>query len=120
MSLRASSVLPHLAWSRNLIENRVVVQQNVAVERREFCAMKWSSRSGGGAEVEEEEQRRAGRERGSSVTHTSSLHNTSYHFWPHLKKLFCNPPKMGLELDKINSAKLKGGPLGLIGVPLGT
>ena len=92
-------------------ENRVVVQQNVAVERREFCAMKWRRRSSG-------EQRE--RERGSSVTHTSSLHNTSYHFWPHLKKLFCNPPKMGLELDKINSAKLKGGPLGLLGVPLGT
>ena len=115
MSLRASSVLPHLAWSRNLIENRVVVQQNVAVERREFCAMKWSSRSGGGGAAESRE-----RERGSSATHTSSLHNTSYHFWSHLKKLFCNPPKMGLELDKINSAKLKGGPLGLIGVPLGT
>ena len=47
----------------------VVVQQNVAVERREFCAMKWSSRSGGGAEVEEE-QRRAEREREDRASHT--------------------------------------------------
>lgn len=51
----------------------VVVQQNVAVERREFCAMKWSSRSGGGAEVEEEEQRRAERERERIERHTHFL-----------------------------------------------
>ena len=77
MSLRASSVLPHLAWSRNLIENRVVVQQNVAVERREFCAMKWSSRSGGGAEVEEEQRWRRSngeqRERERIERHTHFL-----------------------------------------------
>ena len=98
MSLRASSVLPHLAWSRNLIENRVVVQQNVAVERREFCAMKWSSRSGGGAEVEEEEQRRAEREREDRASHT--LPRCTIHliiFGRILKNYFATPPKWGLN-----------------------
>ena len=71
-------------------ENRVVVQQNVAVERREFCAMKWSSRSGGGGAESREREDRA--------SHT--LPRCTIHliiFGRILKNYFATPPKWGLN-----------------------